>query len=140
MENQEIGKIKEWERTTKNKGRFLKEFNESLGIIMIACAKSGVGRRTYYNWIDKDSVFRGQCEYIERYQMDYVEDKLMMLILNNNLPSIIFYLSRRGDKYRDKVEVSSEDAPRAYVNKDWYKGSEFEKQLNKRLAESVKIL
>jgi len=140
MENQEKEKIKEWERTTRKKKWFLKEFNESLGIITIACARSGVGRRTYYNWIGKDSVFRSQCEYIERYQMDYVEDKLMMLILKGHPSSIMFYLSRRSDKFRDKVEVSNEDTPRVYANKDWYKRTDFEKKLNKGVAESSNIL
>lgn len=110
MEKTKLEKKEEQERTIKKKALFLEEFNKAFGMITIACVKAGIGRQTYYNWIDSDYVFKAQCESIDRIQVDYVDDKLLGLIVKGHAGAIMFYLGRRSNKYKEKLELSGEAA------------------------------
>lgn len=117
MAENEITKQQEQERTTRKKKEFLEHFEKSFGIITISVIKTGVSRRTYYDWIQNDSIFKAQCDEIEKFQMDYVNDKLIGLIANSNPSAIMFYLKTRNEKYKEKLELTGEIAVRAeFVN------------------------
>lgn len=104
----------EQERTTKKKKIFLEEFNNSFGIITVACLRSGIDRKTYYRWIEDDYVFKAQCESIDKVQTDFVIDKLMIMIADGDSKghagSVHFYLSRRSSKFKEKLELSGDSA------------------------------
>ncbi len=113
MDNLETDKKEEQDRTIKKKKRFLEEFERALSIITISCARAGVGRQTYYDWINKDPIFAEMCKKVWRSQFDYVNDMLLGKIADGNLGAILFYLGRTGTKYRDKIELSSDVGVRA---------------------------
>ena len=104
---------KERESTTQNKKIFLEEFEKSFGIITIAVLKAGISRRTYYYWIENDPVFKSQCDELEKFQIDYVNDKLIGLIAGGNPSAIMFFLKSRNEKYREKMELTGDIAVRA---------------------------
>lgn len=111
-------------RTAHNKKAFLSALKKSLGIITTAAEETGVGRRTVYEWIEKDSNFAEEVAEIEELAVDYVESKLFERIKGVTIgkmvegelkvyetppdtTSIIFYLKTKGKArgYIEKQEV-----------------------------------
>lgn len=85
---------------------FLKHFKEGLGIISYACDATGIARRTYYNWIERDPKFKEACDEVAESLIDKVESKLLTKINDEDLTAIIFYLKTKGKKrgYVESVE------------------------------------
>ena len=77
---------------------FLIALENSLGHISKACNKAGIARKTYYNWIDKDSKFKESCDSVNEGLIDLAESKLLENIKNNDNTSIIFFLKTKGKK------------------------------------------
>lgn len=96
----------EQERTKIKKEEFIKYLGDSKGIITAACAKAGVGRSTYYEWIDADEVFAKKCAETEREQRDYVHDQFLGKIVDGDNTCIIFYLKNKHPDYKQKLELS----------------------------------
>lgn len=113
MEEAELEKKEEQKRTVLAKKSFLKAFEQSLGVIKIACDAAKVSRRAYYNWVRDDSVFAAQCEEVEDIQGGYVNDKFIELIAAGHAGAIMFYLAKRNIKYKEKLELSGEVTTRA---------------------------
>jgi hypothetical protein len=63
-----------------------------------ACKAAGIGRRTYYNWLEKDPDFEKDVRASEQAQIQTVEDSLYMNALNGNVTAQIFYLCNRSNK------------------------------------------
>lgn len=87
-------------RTKEMKKRFLAELQNSFGFTTSASRKIGIDRTTYYRWMKEDKDFAKEVRFIQGWFDIVVEDKLKMLILNNDGPSIRYYLSRRCSKYK----------------------------------------
>lgn len=121
MENSENNNKDEQRRTTENKKKFLEVFEESFGIITVACLKTGISRKTYYRWIEDDYVFKAQVDSIDTVQADFVNDKLLIMIADpkskGHAGAVQFYLGRRNSKYKDKLELSKDsDLIAKYAN------------------------
>ena len=83
---------------------FLKHFKEGHGIITYACGNTGISRRTYYNWIEKDPKFKEAVDEVAEEVIDRVESKHLTKINDEDLTAIIFYLKTKG-KSRGYVEM-----------------------------------
>jgi hypothetical protein len=59
---------------------------------------AGVGRSTFYKWMDDDEEFRKQVQDIDNVVLDFVESKLHKQIDGGNPTSTIFYLKTKGRK------------------------------------------
>lgn len=94
---------KEQERTTIAKKNFLEALKKSLGVITPACNLVGIGRKTYYRWIESDPEFYKEVQDIENISLDFAESKLHELINDGNCSATIFYLKTKG-KERGYVE------------------------------------
>jgi len=94
------------ERIKKEKERFLEAFEESIGIVTIACQKVGIHRSTYYDWLEKDPKFKKEVERIKTQQMGWVEDKLLQAIKDGNITAINFYLRCKHPEYKPRTEFS----------------------------------
>lgn len=86
------------------KNKFLKAYRDGKGIIVYACNKSGISRKTFYNWKESDDDFRQKCDEIDEETIDIVESKLLTAINDDNLTATIFYLKTKGRK-RGYVEM-----------------------------------
>lgn len=93
-------------RIQNKKEEFLKAFEETIGIVTIACQKVGIHRSTYYDWLEKDPEFKKEVERIKTQQIDWVEDKLLQAIKNDNITAINFYLRCKHPGYKPKTEFS----------------------------------
>jgi len=106
------------------KAEMLKALELSLGIVTTACKKVGIERRTHYNWLKNDPVYRASVNDVEEEAVDLSESKLFekimgvkVLVDKNNPESgayqvppsdraIIFHLKAKGKKrgYNDRTE------------------------------------
>jgi len=96
-------------KTQTKKKLFLEEFENTLCNISETCKKVGINRGTYYNWINKDAIFKEKVIDLQDSVLDFVESQLYKRIENEDLTAIIFYLKTKGKHrgYREKFDISS---------------------------------
>jgi predicted DNA-binding transcriptional regulator AlpA len=90
-------------KTEHHKKALLKALEKSLGVVTTACKSVGIGRTTYYDWINTDEDFAKKVKDIENVALDFAESHLHKQIQNNNTSATIFYLKTKG-KHRGYVE------------------------------------
>lgn len=88
------------------KKKVISELSKALGIVALACKRADVSRKTFYRWYNTDEEFKEEVDDIYETQGDFVEDKLLGRIRENDTTAIIFYLKTKGKKrgYYEKVE------------------------------------
>lgn len=89
--------------TRYKKKAMLEALEKSLGIVTTACKHVGVSRRTYYNWLATDEVFKKAVNDIGDIALDFAESKLYELIKEANVAATLFYLKTKG-KHRGYIE------------------------------------
>ena len=121
-------------KTAHQKRAFIEALRKSLGIVKAASDMTGVGRRTYYDWLRNDPEFNEDVNTIAEESLDFAETKLFELIqgvrVTANVPdennegkttkkiyykkppdvaAVIFYLKTKGKHrgYIEKVEVDN---------------------------------
>ncbi|MFA5030830.1 MAG: hypothetical protein WC495_04535 [Patescibacteria group bacterium] len=79
-------------------------------IIHVVAEKVGVSRSTIYRWKDESEQFRKDFEVAlregEEFISDMAESQLINLMKDKHWPSIRFWLERRSEKFRNRLEVS----------------------------------
>ena len=103
------GNKKERETTALKKKAFLEYFEAAMGIVTIACKQTGIARKTFYRWLEKDKKFKEAARAIQIPQRDFVEDKLLTKINNGDSKCICFYLDRKHPDYKRKSEIDVRD-------------------------------
>lgn len=102
-------------KTDKLKEAFIEVLYNNLGVVTSACKKSGVPRRTYYQWLEKDADFKKACDDVIEEQIDFAESSLFQQIKDKVPSSTIFFLKTKGRKRgyieRHEIEHSGEIAP-----------------------------
>jgi len=76
---------------------FLDYLEKSLGIVSIALEKLNVTRETYDTWL-KNNSFKQGVDRINEMSLDFVENKLLKKIRDEDLTAIQFYLKTKGKK------------------------------------------
>ena len=74
----------------------------------MACKAIGIGRRTYYNWIEEDKTFKEDIDNINESLIDFTESKLLQNIKAGKEASIFFYLKCKA-KNRGYMERAAFD-------------------------------
>ena len=95
----------------EKKQKFLEALAQGYGIIATACEAIGIGRSTYYRWYNADPEFKEKVDEITETQVDFVESKLMQMIENGDVSSVIFFLKTKGKNrgYSDKAQQTVPD-------------------------------
>tara|TARA_R110000803_G_scaffold149081_4_gene214513 strand:- start:3439 stop:3765 length:327 start_codon:yes stop_codon:yes gene_type:complete len=86
-----------------NKKALLGAMEQSLGIVTMACKKVGIGRTTFYNYMNTDEDFKKDIDDISEIALDFVESQLHIQIKGGNTSATIFYLKTKG-KNRGYIE------------------------------------
>lgn len=104
-------------KTKANKEKLLEALGACRGVILRACNKAGVGRKTYYNWMETDEAFRSEVALIQDEQIDFVEGNLLNLIESGDTTATIFYLKTRGKHrgYSERIELTGKDGRDLYA-------------------------
>jgi hypothetical protein len=100
-------------KTHTNKRKVLTALEECLGIVTTACESASVARRTFYQWMTSDPLFKAEVVDITNRALDFVESKLFENIDSNDTTSIIFYLKTKGKDrgYTERQEIEHSTAP-----------------------------
>ena len=101
---------KEQQRTTDAKAELLRQLEERLGVVTLACKDAGVSRCQYYKWLKEDEEFRAKVDDIQEVALDFVENALFRNIQNRDTQSILYYLKTKGSKrgYGERQEIKIE--------------------------------
>tara|TARA_R110001632_G_scaffold195733_1_gene317351 strand:- start:124 stop:504 length:381 start_codon:yes stop_codon:yes gene_type:complete len=93
-------------KTAQHKKAIIEALEQSLGIVTSACKKVGVGRTTFYGWLNDDEEFAKAVQDIENVALDFAESQLHQQIKTGNATSTIFYLKTKGKKrgYIERME------------------------------------
>lgn len=89
--------------TEEKKNLFLVCLKNTLGNISEACRMTGIGRQTYYDWINKDTAFQEKCIRVDESVIDWVESKMMEAIDKGDRQLIKFYLRAKA-RHRGYVD------------------------------------
>lgn len=92
------------DRQTRQKEQFL-ELYKKTPIIQIVCERIGIGRSTYYRWIEEDKEFFAKTIKAEQegrgYLNDLMESKLIQMGKDGNATAIIFFLKNNSSRYSE---------------------------------------
>lgn len=93
-------------KTEQHKKAIIEALESSLGVITTACKKVGVGRTTFYGWLEDDLEFKESVNDIQNIALDFVESQLFKQIKESNTTATIFYLKTKGKKrgYIERIE------------------------------------
>ena len=111
-------KVQSVQKTDKKKKDFLVSLEKNNGNVSKACEAANIGRQTYYDWIDKDEVFKQDADDAQESLIDLAESKLMENIEKNDNTSIIFFLKTKGKKrgYIERQEIDANVRPIEDIN------------------------
>lgn len=93
-------------KVEQHKKALLVAMEKSLGIVTMACKNVGIGRTTFYNYMNNDEDFKNKIEELSDVALDFVESQLHVQIKGGNTSATIFYLKTKGKKrgYIERVE------------------------------------
>ena len=102
---------KEQHRTTQAKKSFLKIFYEKFCNIYETCKAVNITRSTYYDWMEKDKVFKKAVIDNQEALIDFSESQLLSLIKSKNVTSVIFHLKTKGKKrgYIETLAIAGDE-------------------------------
>jgi len=119
----------------QHKKALLEALESSLGVVTSACKKVGVGRTTFYNYVNADEEFAKAVEDIENVALDFAESQLHQQIKTGNATSTIFYLKTKGKKrgYVERMESVN-------TNKNFDMSKLTDEELAEELRQAKRVL
>lgn len=80
----------------------LEALRQSLGVVETACKAAGVGRRTHYDWLEKDAKYAQQVDEVAQVSVDFGETMLHKLMKGYTVPDskvfLIDHIEVKGGK------------------------------------------
>lgn len=80
---------------TERQEVFLEVLTKSMGIVSLALQTTQMDRTEFDNWL-KNQDFKKRIEDINETSLDFVENKLLKKIKDDDLSAIQFYLKTKG--------------------------------------------
>lgn len=75
---------------------FLEKLKDNKGFIGVTLKELELTRGEFNEWVGEDLFFEKKVLEIQELSIDYVEEKLLEEIQNNNLQAIQFFLKTKG--------------------------------------------
>jgi hypothetical protein len=98
-----------------NKAKMLKALEKHYCNVSMACAHSGVGRTTHYEWMHDDPTYAAAVKELKNVVIDFYEQALHDRINQGSDTAIIFALKTQG-KERGWQEKSELKVEHSYTN------------------------
>jgi hypothetical protein len=107
------------------KDAMLQALEKTLGVVTSACKQVGIGRTTFYDWLNNDKEFAKQVEEIQNVALDFAESQLHKQIGDGSTSATIFYLKTKGKKrgYIERQEITGAEGERLFQVKIIDEGS-----------------
>src|SRR3990167_2121441 len=109
------GELKELEKASLNstnldltkiddpkKKLFVQCYRQTFGHITNSCMAVEITRQTYYNWLEKDDIFRDLILHAEYELNDDVREVLVQKAAEGDLTAVIFYLKNRHPDFKQQ--------------------------------------
>jgi hypothetical protein len=80
---------------TEQQEIFLEVLTKSMGVVSLALQTTQIERNVFDGWL-KNQVFKKRVEEINETSLDFVENKLLKKIKDDDLNAIQFYLKTKG--------------------------------------------
>ncbi len=80
----------------KAKAAFVEAFKKAGGIMKDACEKTGIPRRTIFDWRQQDPEFDAACSEAQEIMLDEAENRLIAAVRRGNFKAVRFYLEHKG--------------------------------------------
>ena len=93
------------DKLTPKQSKFLEVFKTNTNNISVACAKAGISRVTFYEWINKSNEFAQKVDEAKEALIDFAESQLFENIKEGKETSLIFFLKTQA-KSRGYIEKS----------------------------------
>ena len=74
----------------------MEAFRKTGGILKDACEKTGIPRRTIFDWRQHDPEFDAACSEAQEIMLDEAETRLIAAVRRGNFKAIKFYLEHKG--------------------------------------------
>lgn len=93
---------------------------KTMGNVSQACKLAKIHRSTFYQWEKDDPIFVAKVQDVENHTFDFVENKIMSQIQDDNTTMIIFYAKTKMKKrgYIEKSELTIDKVPDIVVLSD----------------------
>tara|TARA_R110000751_G_scaffold54638_1_gene117471 strand:+ start:1156 stop:1575 length:420 start_codon:yes stop_codon:yes gene_type:complete len=103
--------IKEQKRTEITKDQLLKQLEQNMGNVTLACHFGNCSRSTFYRYYNGDKDFKIAVDDINEIAVDICESELWKQIKDGNVPCILFYLKTKGKSrgYVERQELTGSD-------------------------------
>jgi hypothetical protein len=107
------------------KDAMLQALEKTLGVVTSACKQVGIGRTTFYDWLNNDKEFAKQVEEIQNVALDFAESQLHKQIGDGSTSATIFYLKTKGKNrgYIERQEITGAEGERLFQVKIIDEGS-----------------
>jgi hypothetical protein len=84
------------------KKRFIELYNQLFGHISNTCQATGISRALYYQWLEKDELFRSLIMESEMNLNDEIRDVLINKAASGDMTAVIFYLKKRHPDFKEQ--------------------------------------
>ena len=107
------------------KDAVIQALEKSLGVVTTACKQVGLGRSTFYEWLQNDPEFAKEVAEIQNVALDYAESHLHKQIGKGSTSATIFYLKTKGKNrgYIERQETTGAEGERLFQVKIIDEGS-----------------
>ena len=79
--------------------------DEVRGNVSVACNAVGINRQTYYNWLEKDEVFREIIKEAKLQLCDDMEQVLIGRAVDKSDTALIYWLKYNHSTYKEQPNV-----------------------------------
>ncbi len=84
------------------KDKFIEAYQSTNGNITDSASIAGIGRRTYYEWIENDNNFALQIMDSEANLNDEIRQVLISKAAEGDMTAVIFYLKKRHPDFKEQ--------------------------------------
>jgi AcrR family transcriptional regulator len=112
METAQMAHLSQKRKTPELKRLFLKSYASSSYCISSACEEIGVGRRTFYNWLEKDAGFKVAFEDLGESRLDAIEKAIYKRGVEDEDTTALIFLAKtlcKGRGYLEGARIATVD-------------------------------
>jgi hypothetical protein len=91
--------------TLLKKQKFVDAYKKTNGNITDSASITGIERKTYYNWLEKDNDFAMQILDSEADLNDEIRQVLIAKAADGDMTAVIFYLKNRHPDFKQQPQI-----------------------------------
>lgn len=81
--------------------------DEVRGNVSMACSAVGISRKTYYDWLEKDKIFRNIIKDLKMQMCDDMEQVLISRAVDKSDTALIYWLKYNHPQYKEAGNITN---------------------------------